>query len=99
LGNNWPEPKSLRRHVWDRDDRSTDVGQNWEEVNNDLVAHCDTYLRGAFRLTDNAESRIEINHDVIQADVRALAINSSGHIFCRTYFGGGVFLSTDNGGS
>ena len=79
--------------------RSTDACPNWEEVNNDLVAQYDTYLGGAFRLTDNAESRIEINHDVIQADVRALAINSSGHIFCRTYFGGGVFLSTDNGGS
>ena len=28
-----------------------------------------------------------------------LAINSSGHIFAGTYFGGGVFRSTDNGDS
>jgi len=36
---------------------------------------------------------------VIQTDVRALAINSSGHIFAGTYFGGGVFRSTDDGGT
>jgi len=34
---------------------------------------------------------------VIKTDVRALASNSSGHIFAGTYFGGGVFRSTDNG--
>ena len=45
------------------------------------------------------QSWVEINHDVIQTDVRALAINSSGHIFAGTYFGGGVFRSTDNGDS
>jgi photosystem II stability/assembly factor-like uncharacterized protein len=36
---------------------------------------------------------------VIETDVRALATNSSGHIFAGTYFGGGVFRSTDNGDS
>ena len=54
---------------------------------------------GVFRSTDNGQSWVEINHDVIQTDVRALAINSSGHIFAGTYFGGGVFRSTDNGDS
>jgi photosystem II stability/assembly factor-like uncharacterized protein len=36
---------------------------------------------------------------VIHTDVRALAINPSGHIFAGTYSGGGVFRSTDNGDS
>ena len=50
--------------------------------------------------TDFGESWVEINHGVIQTDVRALAINpSGGHIFAGTYFGGGVFRSTDNGDS
>ena len=31
-------------------------------------------------------SWVEVNHDIIQTDVRALAINSNGHIFAGTYF-------------
>jgi hypothetical protein len=30
---------------------------------------------GAFRSTDNPQSWVEINHDVIETDVRVLAIN------------------------
>jgi hypothetical protein len=37
--------------------------------------------------------------DVIQTDVRPLAINSSGQIFAETYFGGDVFRSTGDGAS
>jgi photosystem II stability/assembly factor-like uncharacterized protein len=54
---------------------------------------------GVFRSTDQGDSWVEINHGVIQTDVRALAINSSGHIFAGTYPGSGVFRSTDNGDS
>ena len=52
---------------------------------------------GVYRSTDDGDSWVEINHGVIQTDVRALAINASGHIFAGTYLGGGVFRSTDNG--
>ena len=54
---------------------------------------------GFYRSTDYGDSWVEINHDMIQTDVRALATDPSGHIFAGTYFGGGVFRSTDNGDS
>ena len=41
---------------------------------------------GVYRSSDSGESWIEVNHDVIQTDVRALAINSNGHIFAGTVF-------------
>ena len=53
---------------------------------------------GVYRSSDSGESWIEVNHDVIQTDVRALAINSNGHIFAGTYFGGGVFPSMATAG-
>ena len=54
---------------------------------------------GVYRSTDDGDNWVEINHGVIQTDVRALAINANGHIFAGTYFGGGVFRSTDDGDS
>ena len=41
---------------------------------------------GVFGSTDNWQSRVEMNDGVIQTDIRALAINSNGHIFCRNLF-------------
>lgn len=41
---------------------------------------------GFFGSTHNGQSWVEINHDVIQTDVRALAIDSSSHIFAGSYF-------------
>ena len=62
------------------------------------------HLKGAafINSTDNGESWVEINHDDITVDVRALAINANGHIFAGTYAGGtsgGIFRSTDDGDS
>lgn len=54
---------------------------------------------GVYRSTDYGENWVEINYNVIETDVRVLAIDSSGHIFAGTYFGGGIFRSTDNGDS
>jgi photosystem II stability/assembly factor-like uncharacterized protein len=54
---------------------------------------------GVYRSTDYGDSWVEINHDMIQTDVRALATDPSGHIFAGTYFGGSVFKSADNGDS
>jgi photosystem II stability/assembly factor-like uncharacterized protein len=52
------------------------------------------------RSTDYGDSWVEINHDIIQTDVRALAINSAGEIFAVTAgCGDGVYRSTDNGDS
>ena len=42
---------------------------------------------GVYRSTDYGDSWAEINHDMIQTDVRALVTNPSGHIFAGTYFG------------
>jgi hypothetical protein len=56
-------------------------------------------LAASSRSADYGDSWVEINHDMIQTDVPALATNPSGHIFAGTYFGGGVFRSTDNGNS
>jgi hypothetical protein len=53
---------------------------------------------GIFRSTDQGDSWTDISGP-ISTDVRALAINSDGHIFAGTYFGGGVYRSTDNGDS
>ena len=35
-------------------------------------------------MTDNGQGRAEINHNVIETDVRALAINSTGEMFAGT---------------
>jgi photosystem II stability/assembly factor-like uncharacterized protein len=51
---------------------------------------------GVFRSTDDGDTWTNVSGP-ISTDVRALAINSSGHIFAGTYFGGGVYRSTDNG--
>lgn len=45
---------------------------------------------GVYRSADYGDSWVEINHDMIQTDVRALATNPSGHIFAGLYFGVGV---------
>jgi hypothetical protein len=52
---------------------------------------------GVYRFTDYGDSWAEINHDMIQTDVRSLATNSGRHIFAGTYFAGSVFRSTDSG--
>src|SRR4029453_7849953 len=41
-------------------------------------------LGGVFRSTDNGDSWTDVNQGVIEFDVRALAINSAGHIFARS---------------
>ena len=51
---------------------------------------------GVFRSTDNGQSWVDVTGE-ITLDVRALAIDSSGHIFAGTYPATGVFRSTDNG--
>src|SRR4029077_17236183 len=79
--------------------RSTDSGQNWQQINNGLLALYESALAintngyifvgagGVYRSTDYGDSWVEINHDMIQTDVRALVTNPSGHIFAGTYFG------------
>src|SRR4029077_19161668 len=39
---------------------------------------------GVYRCSDYGDSWVEINHDIIQTDVPALATNPSGHIFAGT---------------
>ena len=83
--------------------RSTDSGQHWQKINfrNGYIFVGADFVGGAggvYRSTDYGDSWVEINHDMIQTDVRALATDPSGHIFAGTYFGG-VFRSTNNGDS
>jgi len=53
---------------------------------------------GIFRSTNNGNSWAQVNTGLTKTDVRALAINKSGHIFAGTD-SGGVFRSTNNGNS
>ncbi len=90
--------------------RSTNNGGNWTPVNTGLtntkvlsliINNSNGYIftgtdgGGVFRSTDNASSWMATGPTNTKA--RALAINSSGHIFAGTL--GGVFRSMDNGGN
>jgi len=62
--------------------------------------------RGVLRSTDNGNSWALINNGLSDKNVRALAINDSGHVFAGTFFPvtglgalGRIFRSTDNGNS
>ena len=53
---------------------------------------------GVFRSMDNGDTWSQVSNIAMQDyDVRALSINSNGHIFAATYNTGGVWVSTDNG--
>ena len=59
-------------------------------------------LGGVFRSTDNGDSWTDVSQGEIEFDVRALAVNSNGHILAGTYVGGtigGDWRSTDDGES
>ena len=69
--------------------RSTDSGQNWDQIRNGL-------LRFMKALSLSASSAHKVSS---YENVTIRATNPSGHIFAGTYFGGSVFRSTDNGDS
>ena len=93
--------------------RSQDLGNSWQKINNGLDAryirasiaapepfspdHFVDDEGGVYRSMDYGDTWEEVNNGMITTDVRALGINSSGHIFAATYLGGGVYRSTNNG--
>ena len=93
--------------------RSTDNGENWEEVNQGVITtdvralavnpsgdiFAGTYPSfGVYRSTDNGETWTAVNEGLTCGNIWSLAINPDGDIFAGTAgCGTGVFRSTDNG--
>jgi ligand-binding sensor domain-containing protein len=92
--------------------RSSNDGDKWESFSYGLNHHhvrvlalhdstqqvfAGTNGGGVFRLAEsNVNSWQEINTNLIDTDIHALAVNEKGHIFAGT-IGGGIFRFTDNG--
>ncbi len=89
--------------------RTSDAGQNWEQVfngyrnedvrslavnsNNHLFAGTDGH--GLFRSTDDGDTWQRLNNLIFTSTVMAILITSSGDIFAGTF--NGLYRSTDNG--
>ena len=64
--------------------------------NGDLYACNSVRTASSIRLI-NGHSWMPMSNGLTATYVLSVAVNSSGHVFAGTYFGGGVFRSTDSG--
>ena len=93
--------------------KSTNEGESWVEVEgnspntawvwsvrfdaNDNL-YVGTSSNGVLKSVDGGKTFVQVTNGMDVTDVRALAINNSGHIFAGTW-GGGIYRSTNAGGS